>query len=94
MLWGGDLRGLRPAETAPCDGFFDLLAARAGRFKVFGGVSLYVGSTALSRFDLVAEIAKPERQLRLIDSGGELLGYRRIRAPARRELIRLAARSY
>jgi len=25
---GGDLRGLRPAETAPCDGLFDLLAAR------------------------------------------------------------------
>jgi hypothetical protein len=79
-VMGGDLRGLRPAKAAPCDGFFDLLAARTGRFKVLGGVALYVGSATLSSLNLVAKIAKPEGQLRLIDGGGELLG---IEEPAR-----------
>ena len=73
-VMGGDLRGLGPAEAAPRDGFFDLLAARAGRFKVLGGVAFHIGSAALARFDLVAEIAEPEGQLRLVDSGRKLLG--------------------
>src|ERR1035437_4762944 len=39
----GNLRGLRPAETAPRYSLLDLLAARAGCFKVLWRVSLYVG---------------------------------------------------
>jgi hypothetical protein len=44
-----DLRCLRPAEAAPGDGFLDLLAARAGRFKVFGGVSLTMSKSICLR---------------------------------------------
>jgi hypothetical protein len=58
----GNLRGLRSAETALCDGLFDLLAARAGCLKVLRRVSLYVRRAALADLDLVAEIAKPEGQ--------------------------------
>src|ERR1035441_4181933 len=71
---GGNLRGLRPAEAAPRDGLLDLLASRAGRLQVLRRVSLYVRRAALAGLDLIAEIAKPEGQLRLIDSGCKLLG--------------------
>ena len=70
---GRNLRGLWPTEAAARDGLLDLLAARAGRFKVLGGVAFYVGSAALARLDLVAEIAEPEGQLRLVDGGCKLL---------------------
>src|ERR1019366_6644151 len=70
----GNLRGLRPAEAAPRDSLLDLLAARAGCLKVLWRVSLYVRCAALARLDLVAEIAKPEGQFRLVDGSGELLG--------------------
>jgi hypothetical protein len=69
----GNLRGLRPTEAALCDGLFDLLAARAGRLKILRRVSLYVWRATLASLDLVAEIAKPEGQFRLIDSGCKLL---------------------
>src|SRR5665213_4234825 len=72
-VMSGNLCGFRPAESASRYGLFDLLAAWAGRFKVLGGVALYVGSAALARFDLVAEIAEPVGQLRLVDSGCKLL---------------------
>ena len=71
---GGDLSGLWPAEAAVCDGLLDLLAARAGRLKVLRRVALYVRRATLAGLDLVAEIGKPEGQLRLIDSGCKLLG--------------------
>ncbi len=70
---GGDLRGLRPTESAARDGFLNLLAARAGRLKILDGVAFHIGSAALPCLDLVAEIAKPERQLRLVDGGCKLL---------------------
>jgi hypothetical protein len=70
----GNLRGLRPAEAALCNGLLDLLAARAGCLKVLRRVSLYVRRAALAGLDLVAEIAEPEGQLRLVDSGCKLLG--------------------
>src|SRR5665213_4337067 len=72
-VMSGNLCGFRPAESASRYGLFDLLAAWAGRFKVLGGVALYVGSAALARFDLVAEIAEPVGQLRLVDIGCILL---------------------
>ena len=64
---------LGPAKTATRNRFLDLLAAWAGGFKILGGVALHVGSTALPSLDLVAEIAEPERQLRLVDGGCKLL---------------------
>jgi len=70
----GNLRGLWPAETALCNGLLNLLAARAGRLKVLRRVSLYVRRTTLAGLDLVAEIAKPEGQFRLVDGSCELLG--------------------
>src|ERR1035437_7472239 len=69
----GNLRGLRPAEAAPRDGLLDLLAAEARCLKVLRRVSLYVRRAALARLDQVAEIAEPEGQLRLVDSGCKLL---------------------
>src|ERR1035437_5855273 len=72
----GNLRGLRPAEAAPRDGLLDLLAAEARCLKVLRRVSLYVRRAALARLDQVAEIAEPEGQLRLVDSGCKLLAIR------------------
>src|SRR5665213_160005 len=68
-----NLRCLRPAETAPRNGFLDLLAAGTGGFQVLSGVALYVGRTALASLDLVAQIAEPEREFRLINGGRKLL---------------------
>ncbi len=66
-VMGGDLRCLRPTETAPRNGFLNLLVAGTGCFKVLSGVALYIGRTAFSGLDLVAQIAEPEGQLRLVD---------------------------
>ena len=70
----GNLRGLRPAEAALCNCLLDLLPARTGRLKIFRRVSLDVGRAALAGLYLVAEIAEPEGQLRLVHGGCKLLG--------------------
>jgi hypothetical protein len=71
---GSNLSRLWPAEAALCNGFLDLSAAWAGSLKILRRISLDVGGATLACLDLVAEIAEPEGQLRLVDRGCELLG--------------------
>ena len=79
----GDLRGLVAGEPL-LHVFEDLLAARAGGVKILLRVSFDLRRAALAGFDLVAEIAQPVGQLRLIDGGGELLRLEEVRAPEAR----------
>ena len=57
----GNLRGLRTAESAPCDSLDDLLAARAGGVKVLLRVAFDLRCAALARLDFVAESCEAGR---------------------------------
>ncbi len=69
----GDLRGLRPLIAGSFKVLAYLLAARAGGVKVLLRVAFDLRRAASSRLDLIAEIAQPVGQLRLIDGGSKLL---------------------
>ena len=70
---GGNFGGLFPVAAGTLQVFTDLLAAGTRCVKVLLRVALDLRRAASSRGDLVAELAQPVGQLRLINGRGELL---------------------
>ncbi len=66
----------RAAMTGAIEVFAYLLTARAGGVKILLRVALDLRCAAAARLDFVTEIAEAKCHLRLIDSGGELLGHK------------------
>ena len=69
----GDLGGLFSGAAGALQIFTNLLAARAGCVEILLRVALDLRRAAAANGDLVAKLAKPVGQLRLIDGRGKLL---------------------
>ena len=69
----GDLGRLLPGAAGALQILANLLAARAGCVQILLRVALDFRRAAAANGDLVAKLAKPVSQLRLIDGRGELL---------------------
>jgi hypothetical protein len=70
---GGDLRRFVAGETILLHVSEDLILALARSVKILLRISLDLRCAASARRNLVAQLAQPKGQLRLIDGSGELL---------------------
>jgi hypothetical protein len=69
----GDLGSFMALETTPLDRLEYLLTAGTRSVEIFLCVALDFWRSTASWLDLVAQLAQPVGELRLIDSRGELL---------------------